>query len=249
MQDLDSESDDEGLPIAPRAGMRTGVRPAAAPAAASPDFAQQRQNYEDRARAANPSLTPNFQPRGRPATMKPSGPNADASVAASRDAYEARARSANPSLTPLRMAPPSAAAQQQAATPQRPEQADGDENAQMETRPGPGVTYPDANGSIDLLAYGRANNIARPAMGTPQSESNDPLTGGKPDGLDGSSVPANTPVGHTGGSGPLQRSFSNPTSASMYDQMVAPMARKIFGGRSSKPLARAGTRASQNAVA
>lgn len=114
-------------------------------------------------------------------------------IDAKRAGYEARARANNPSLTGLRPTGPAPAA----AAPAEPEiggepageQPDGDENA-LSGLSGPGITEPDDNGNIDLLAYGRANGIARPAGGRPQSESNDPLAGGRPSVLGGQSVPA-----------------------------------------------------------
>ncbi len=214
MQDPDSGSDD-GLPLAPRAGFRTPMRAAPpAPAMAMQDTPLRRSNAPA-AQFKQPALK-------MPATFSQQ-----------RATYEDRARANNRSLTPLRQSPPTA----------RPMDPDEEISPGDPLSTAPAAGQPE-DGSIDMLAYGKANNIARPAGGLPQSESNDPLAGGKPAVLPGQSVPA-----HVGGTGPLARNFSNPTSAAMYHSMVQPMARKLFGAKPSQPISRTGLRASRSAVA
>lgn len=181
-----------------------------------------------------------------PAGAKPAMAMPGGSIADRRAGYEARAAATNPSLTPLRMSPPPAGYSGGPAAPVAP--ANPDEEVSPGQQPLP-TGDPAANSSTDLLAYGKANNVARPAA-APQSEANNPMSGGLQTAPPGSSVPAAVPApsGHFGGTGPLRRSFSNPTSAAMYHEMVKPMANRLFG-KTGQSKARTGLRPSPAAVA
>lgn len=212
----------------------------------------------------SPSPASNVTPGGRvaktPLRATPPAPMtiAGGTFADRRAGYEARARANNPSLTPLRPTPPPVGG----AIP-----TPGAVTA--EGRPaGPAIapTAPltDPNAGIDLLAYGKQNNIPRPGgvpadqaaapaapPAAPQSEANTPLSG-KPDAAPGgTSVPFKSPFApaggpvHIGGTGAYARPFSNPASAEIYHNFV----NKIFSRQKGQPVARTGLRQSPAAVA